>query len=69
MLRRRSLDCERWRPLECDRLPCCDACSEATWRVSSLRSSRPAVVSGVGRETLAVVGSGLNANSVCEVRG
>jgi hypothetical protein len=59
VLRLWSLDCERWRPLDCYRLPCCDARSEATWRVSSIRSSRPAVVSGVERETLAVVGSGV----------
>jgi len=60
VLRRRSLDCEWWRPLNCKRLPWCDARSEATWRVSSsIRSSRPAVLSGVERETLAVVGSGV----------
>ena len=60
MLRLQSLDCELWRPLDCGRLPCCGVRSESTWRVSSsIRSSRPDVVSGVERETLAVVGSGV----------
>jgi hypothetical protein len=50
----------RWCSLGCEWLPCCDARSEATWRLSSsIRSSRPAVASDVERETLAVVGSGV----------
>jgi hypothetical protein len=54
----RSLDCERCRSLDCEHLYFCDARSEATWRESSIRFSRPVVLSGVEGEMLAVVGRG-----------
>jgi hypothetical protein len=54
------LDCERWRPLDCERLWVRDARSEATWRESSsMRSSSPAVLSGFEGAMVALVGSGV----------
>ena len=58
--RRLSLERERWRLLECERLWVRDARSEATWREStSLSSNSMAVLSGVVRGELVVVGSGV----------
>jgi hypothetical protein len=55
-----TLDCERWRSLNCERLRVCDARSDATWRASSsVRSSSTAVFSGVAGEMLAMVGWGV----------
>ena len=57
MLLRRSLECRQWRILECGQLCSCDDGWEATWRESSsIRSSSPAVLSGIEAEMLAVVG-------------
>jgi len=60
VLLRRYLECERWRTLECGRLCVWDVPSEATCRESSsIRSSSPAVLSGVKGEMLAVAGRGV----------
>ena len=60
VLLKRSLECGRWRSLECKRLFVCEACNEATWRESSsIRSNSPAGLSGVVGEMLAVVGRGV----------
>jgi hypothetical protein len=59
VLRRRSLECGRWRSLECE-LCVCDARNDATWHESSLiHSKSPAVLSGVKEVILAVAGRGV----------
>ena len=58
--RRWSLECERWRPFNCDRLCFCDALSEATWRESSsIRSSSVTLLSVVEGVMLSLIGRGV----------
>ena len=65
MLPQRSLERVRWRSLECERLSVCDARNDVTWRESSsIRSNRPAVLSGVEGVILAAAGSGATSQTL-----